>query len=93
MKNILILLALFVGCSTTSNKKFNTEVQNPPPQTNFSEIDTNEDGVITVEEFDIAKQNKVDLKTPLIWFSIILCMVFISIYFFGKNKNSSVNKK
>lgn len=93
MRNILILLLLLVGCSTTNNKKFNTETKNSTPPVNFSEIDKNEDGFITVEEFNTVSQNQVDFVTPLIWFGIILCIVFISIYFFGKNKNSSVIKQ
>ncbi len=85
MKLLAIAIFLFLGGCFSKIPKLTPSPNSPPPVHNikFEEIDLNEDGNITKEEFTLVPQvQEINTVTPVIWFVVLVvligCMVYLT---------------
>ncbi len=95
MKFLIITLlfqGLFLGGCMSKIPRLTPAPNSPPPvhKVDFEEIDLNEDGNITKEEFaQIPQSPEINTTTPVIWFVILIiligCMVFLTKFIRNKD--------
>ena len=89
---ILLLTSILLSGCMPKIPKLTPAPNSPPPvyRVDFEEIDLNEDGNITKEEFaQIPQSPEINSTTPVIWFVILIiligCMVFLTKFIRNKD--------
>jgi len=92
MKLLLIIPILLTGCMMNKVPRLTPAPNSPPPihSVEFEEIDLNQDGNITKDEFaQVPQSPEIDTKTPVIWFVILIVLIGAMVYLtkFIRNKD------
>ena len=89
MKLLLIIPIFLTGCMMTKIPELTPAPNSPPPvHTEFEEIDLNQDGNITKDEFaQIPQSPEIDTKTPVVWFVILIVLIGAMVYLTKLIKN------